>query len=454
MKTIFAFIFLSSILIFIRCSTSEPDRRAEGLMINDQEYFEMPGLNVMVYHDYYAVGHQSGITLIQNGSRVAANGDIRLYPQERPFPVNGNRIVDKENNAISVNVSYPDSIRFGSHDPRDEYPDLEVLFAVHVKGEGNSIRISVDLDKPIPEKWAGKAFFSLELFPAQYFDKTWYMDDTPGIFPRQVNGPVRYNDENQVIIQPLAAGNKLVVLPESPTEMITFESKKEKLELVDGRSLRNNGWFVIRSPLSEGVTAGAAEWLITPAFKPDYWYKPAIQVSQVGYRPTQKKVAILELDKREKNVGDVTLLRISGSGGYETIKSMKPVIWGQFLRYQYAQYDFSEVQGSGMYQLKYGGILSNPFMIDEKVFKRHVWQPTLEYYLPVQMCHMRINDRVKVWHGLCHEDDALMAPVNHIHFDGYRQGSSTLTGFRPFDPVPGLNVGGWHDAGDYDLRVE
>jgi hypothetical protein len=51
-------------------------------------------------------------------------------------------------------------------------------------------------------------------------------------------------------------------------------------------------------------------------------------------------------------------------------------------------------------------------------------------------------------------DDALMAPVDTNHFDGYLQGHSTLTKFKPLDQVRGLNRGGWHDAGDYDLRVE
>lgn len=67
---------------------------------------------------------------------------------------------------------------------------------------------------------------------------------------------------------------------------------------------------------------------------------------------------------------------------------------------------------------------------------------------------MHINEGYRVWHDLCHMDDALMAPVDTKHFDGYLQGPSTLTKFKPYDQVPGLNVGGWHDAGDYDLRVE
>ncbi|NLZ95819.1 MAG: glycoside hydrolase, partial [Bacteroidales bacterium] len=63
-------------------------------------------------------------------------------------------------------------------------------------------------------------------------------------------------------------------------------------------------------------------------------------------------------------------------------------------------------------------------------------------------------EKYRVWHDLCHMDDAKMAPVDHNHFDGYLQGASTLTKYEPGDIVPGLNIGGWHDAGDYDLRVE
>ena len=47
-----------------------------------------------------------------------------------------------------------------------------------------------------------------------------------------------------------------------------------------------------------------------------------------------------------------------------------------------------------------------------------------------------------------------MAQTNINHIDGYSQGPSTLCKYQPGDLVPGLNVGGWHDAGDYDLRVE
>jgi hypothetical protein len=107
-----------------------------------------------------------------------------------------------------------------------------------------------------------------------------------------------------------------------------------------------------------------------------------------------------------------------------------------------------------MYIVRYGDVRSDPFRIGADVFARGVWQPTLEYFLPVQMCHMRVNDRYRVWHDACHLDDALMAPVSYNHFDGYVQGPSTLTKFEPGQHVPGLDRGGWHDAGDDDLRIE
>jgi hypothetical protein len=67
---------------------------------------------------------------------------------------------------------------------------------------------------------------------------------------------------------------------------------------------------------------------------------------------------------------------------------------------------------------------------------------------------MRVEEKYRVWHGLDHMDDGRMAPVDTNHFDGYLQGRSTLTRLKPGDRVPGMDVGGWHDAGDDDFRIE
>ncbi|NQT27897.1 glycoside hydrolase family 9 protein [candidate division KSB1 bacterium] len=440
----------------ILCGSISGFTAEDHLIINDQEYLEMPGLNVMVFHDYYPEGHQTGVTIIQNGTRVAANGDIRLEPtpgQWQPMSKSGKRKVDAENLTLSVPCVFPDPKRNRTGFNPIKYPDLELEYNVVVIAESESFRIRVDLSEPLPEDWVGKVGFNLELFPGELFGHTYNLDGEAGLFPRQFNGPMK-KDQGVWEGEPLAEGNTLVIAPECDARRMTIKSEKVKLQLLDGRAHHNNGWYVVHSLIAGGKTKGAMEWLVTPHIIPDWTYDPVIQVSQVGYHPDQKKITVIECDKKHKVEAPVLLKQILPSGEKKVILEKKPENWGQFLRYQYLQFDFSEVKQSGMYVVCYGETQSAPFQIDGEIYDRHVWQPTLEIFLPVQMCHMRINDRYRVWHDFCHMDDALMAPLDTLHFDGYHQGSSTLTKYKPLEPVPGLNSGGWHDAGDFDLRVE
>ncbi|HVF96816.1 MAG TPA: glycoside hydrolase family 9 protein, partial [Flavisolibacter sp.] len=256
-------------------------------------------------------------------------------------------------------------------------------------------------------------------------------------------------------IQPMAAGKRLTVAPESPHQQMLIENLSgNDLQLIDGRGKHNNGWFVVRSLIKKGATKAAIEWLVTPNAMEGWKADPVVQVSQVGYHPAQQKTAVIELDAADKALPKVSLLRLKETGGYEPALTASPKAWGKFLRYNYLQFDFTAVQKPGMYVVTYGKYQTEPFAIDKDVYTRNVWQPTLEYFLPAQMCHMRVNERYRVWHGWCHMDDARMAPIDTNHFDGYLQGHSTLTSFKGGDVVPGLNKGGWHDAGDFDMRVE
>lgn len=430
---------------------------ANGLTLNEDEYFERIGLNVMVFSDFYPEGHQGGVSIIQNGVRVAANGDVRLEPtpgQWQPIPRLDSRQVDDANETITAFLSYPDAGRDRKGFNPIIYPDLKFSYRVSVRPDGDAFLVVVDLDEPLPQEWVGKVGFNLELFPGEYFGRPYYMDDQAGIFPRQLNGPM-YVDENYIPqAEPLARGRRLSVAPDSPALQMTIEATDGTLELLDGRAQHNNGWFIVRSALPGDATTGALQWKIACSTLPDWRYTPVVHVSQVGYHPNQEKVAVIELDKRDKDFKDASLVRVTPVGGREEVVRAQPEEWGDFLRYHYVRLDFSDARDPGVYLVQYGEHESNTFQIGEDVYARHVWQPTLEYFLPVQMCHMRVNDRYRVWHGLCHMDDALMAPVDLNHFDGYVQGPSTLTRFEPLEPVPGLNLGGWHDAGDYDLRVE
>jgi len=50
---------------------------------------------------------------------------------------------------------------------------------------------------------------------------------------------------------------------------------------------------------------------------------------------------------------------------------------------------------------------------------------------------MAVNEAYRVWHGLTHMDDALQAPLNFQHFDGYRMGASTDTKYKAPRAHPG-----------------
>ena len=150
-------------------------------------------------------------------------------------------------------------------------------------------------------------------------------------------------------------------------------------------------------------------------------------------------------------MGDVQLVRI-GADSETVVRETPAKVWGQFLRYRYLTADFSDVTEPGLYQVRYGNSQSSVFRIADNVYERGVWQPVIEYFLPVQMCHMRVAEKYRIWHDACHMDDALMAHVGN-HIDGYDQRPG-LSKYKEGEQVPGVNIGGWHDAGDFDLRVE
>ena len=444
----------------------------------EREYFSAPGLDVIVFDDIYPDGHQTGVTIVQHGRRVAANGDVRLEPepgQWSPMPVSaGERTIDAATGTIRQSLRYPDPSKNGRGFNPIFYPDLELDYSVSVSPAGdNAFRITVDLAEPLPAEWVGRAGFNMELFPGELFGRAWLMDGKAGLFNRQPEGPLITLDgprvpvprnvqdngpvqdpNGQVVAAPLAAGQVLTVAPEAAMQRIEFRNVGPgELQLIDGRSAHPNGWFVVRTLIPAGATTRAVEWIVTPTTVDEWRYGPVIQVSQIGYAPAQPKRAVIELARGAAPSGEAMLYRLT-SGAREQVMAAAPQAWGDFLRYSYAQFDFSSITEPGLYQIEYGGTASHPFRIDAAVYSRHAWQPTLEYFLPVQMCHMLVNQKYRIWHGHDHGDDALMAPVSLNHIDGYVQGDTTLTKYAPGDIVPGLNRGGWHDAGDYDLRVE
>ncbi|HEY6530103.1 MAG TPA: glycoside hydrolase, partial [Cellvibrionaceae bacterium] len=328
---------------------------APALTINDKNYFAMQGLDVTVFSDIYPDGHQTGVTIIQHGSRVAANGDVRLEispGQWSPVPAGGAQVVDKTQRRISQTMSYPDASKDKKGFNPINYPDLKFSYQVHVTAlENSQFKISVDLEKPLPAEWVGKVGFNLELFPGELFGKAFLMDEQAGIFPRQPNGPIE-NIHGEFLGTALAVGNKLTVAPDDDKRRIVIQNNSGKLELWDGRSNHNNGWYIVRTSIPANATKNAVEWVVTPNVVKGWQYEPVLQVSQIGYTPMQPKKLIIEQDATDLKSDEVSLYRLTDHGK-ELIRKGVPQAWGSFLRYHYLTYDFTDVTAPGSYVLGY-----------------------------------------------------------------------------------------------------
>lgn len=413
------------------------------LAINDSDYFEKQGLNVLVFSNWYdglfSDAKISGVELIHHGVRTATNGDVRLNATPEQWdliPQFKERKINREEQSIEAFL---------------HYPDHGFDFSIKVRQHQAGVRLTVNLPAPLPKSLEGRAGFNLEFIPSAYFHQAFIMDETIGIFPAYPSGPKEIND--RVEPKPLALGQRLVLAPSDTERRVSIESLGVPLELYDGRAKAQNGWFVVRSKIPAEKTGTVIEWQLNADTVKNWVRKPMIAHSQVGYHPAQHKVAVIELDKNDKRNQRARLLHIGNDGSRKEVLSARPANWGQYLRYQYRQFDFSQVRQPGLYMIEYGGEQSDPFRIGADVYQS-AWHPTLDIFLPVQMDHMLVNEAYRIWHGASHLDDALQAPVDHVHFDLYAQGPTTDTPFKPGEHIPGLNIGGWYDAGDYDIRTQ
>jgi hypothetical protein len=407
--------------------------------VSELEYLDSSDASVLAFHSPYQQGKQGGVEIIHHDVRVATNGDVRIeaapgqWGRQSKFIA---RQVDAAAGTVRATLAYN---------------NLPYSLSLTPRGEG--FVYALDLEAALPPELVGKAGLNLEIYPPNYVGKTWQLGGSHGVFPRQPNGPIVRGPDNNDEPCVMARGKCLVLAGEDPLRRLTIEAVEGgELMLLDGRQVASIGWFVVRSLVPSGKTGGALSWVITPGIVPNWRRTPVIGISQVGYHPAQQKRAIIELDRRETHIAHAKLVRLDGPR--EHVMQSGPVRhWGEFLRYQYGIFDFSDVRQEGLYFVEYEGQRAGPFRISPSVYADGVWQPTLEIFMPVQMCHVRVEQGTRVWHGACHLDDARQAPVAHEHFDGYHQSDATHTQFAPGDHVPHMDKGGWHDAGDYDLAA-
>jgi hypothetical protein len=149
-----SFLALGSLLL-AACGGNVNNANQE-LVLNDLEYFERQGVNVLVYSNTFSGGFNdeknSGIEIIHHGVRTVQGGAVRLSntPEQWDLvPQSPSRTVNKEEKSIEVAL---------------RYNDYDFDSRVVVTAQGKAVEIAVYLDEPIPAELEGDAETNLEAY--------------------------------------------------------------------------------------------------------------------------------------------------------------------------------------------------------------------------------------------------------------------------------------------------
>lgn len=148
-----------------------------AMTVKDKGYLDTQGFIVFLYdstyHPVFVDQKNTAMEMILHGQRIATNGDVRLMPTPEQWDLVATlkgRQIDKAANKLSASLAFP---------------TFDLNYTLQVEAEPGSVRVSVDLDKPLPQKLIGRAGFNVEFLPSIYMGKAYLVDGTnAGIFSR------------------------------------------------------------------------------------------------------------------------------------------------------------------------------------------------------------------------------------------------------------------------------
>ncbi|MGA2100152.1 MAG: glycoside hydrolase, partial [Candidatus Sulfotelmatobacter sp.] len=154
-----------------------------AMKVTDKNYLDTQGFSVFLYdstyHPVFVDQKNTAMEMILHGQRIATNGDVRLMPTPEQWDLVAtlkDRHPDKANNRLSADLAFP---------------TFDFNYTLEVAAEPGGVKVSINLDKPLPPKLAGRAGFNLEFLPSIYMGKAYLVDGTTaGIFPRTPNDPM------------------------------------------------------------------------------------------------------------------------------------------------------------------------------------------------------------------------------------------------------------------------
>src|SRR5246500_4578457 len=134
-----------------------------AMRVTDKNYLDTQGFSVFLYestyHPVFVDQKNTALEMILHGHRIATNGDVRLMPTPEQWDLVATlkgREADKANNRLTAHLAFP---------------TLDLSYTLEVAAEPGGVKVSINLDNPLPQKLAGRAGFNLGFLPSIYIGK-------------------------------------------------------------------------------------------------------------------------------------------------------------------------------------------------------------------------------------------------------------------------------------------
>jgi len=141
-----------------------------AMKVTDKNYLDTQGFSVFLYdstyHPIFVDQKNTAMEMILHGQRIATNGDVRLMPTPEQWDLVAtlkDRHADRTNNRLTADLAFP---------------TFDFSYTLEVAAEPGGVKVSINLDKPLPQKLAGRAGFNLEFLPSIYMGKAYLVDGT------------------------------------------------------------------------------------------------------------------------------------------------------------------------------------------------------------------------------------------------------------------------------------
>jgi len=315
-------------------------------------------------------------------------------------------------------------------------PGQAVTFEQEISIAGNRVRIALRRTGT----WAGDfgwCSFQMQLPMSRYSGTSYRADGLLKPYPLEL--PADLNIESGV--------RQLECKPDDPTLNLILESPGG-IGLQDMRRWSRQAFQVgVGFPGTQDSQAEIFLTLPTAAPVP----APTVRAPQIGYPQAGPKYAVLEWVKGTPRPDDRARLEAPDGRLVKEGRFGETVDY-DFMQSSFAVFDFTEVREAGDYRIVWSGGAKD-VRVRPSVFEDRLWEPTLDRFIPWEMCHATVDvGGALPPQPACHMDDGIRVPASFPDLDGFTSYECEGTPYAAGQAIP-CALGGWHDAGDYDLNV-